>query len=75
MTEVKIYGSVHFLLEIVEEIRESGYKQGIDFDFSFVPAKWEDTLSFSPSSKSHAVFIFYKDLLASFIMLKYGNNE
>lgn len=74
MTEIKIYGSAHYLLEIVEEIRESGYKQGIDFDFAFVPTKWEDFLAWEPSTKSHAVFSFYKDSLASYIMLKYGSN-
>lgn len=74
MTEVKIYGSAHYLLEIIEEIRKSGFKQGTDFDFRFVPSKWEDVIALEPTTKSHAVFTFYKDSLSSFIILKYGNS-
>ncbi len=72
MEQVKIYKSAHGILELVEELRNSGYKQGVDFDFEFVPARWEGILSLSATENSHGIFTFYREELATYATLKWG---
>ena len=60
------------VMEIVRDLRSSGLVQGIDFDFAFRPAKF-DNFSGDAVYNSHVEFTFYKEKYATFFTLKYGN--
>lgn len=55
-------------LDIVKVLKEMGYKQGIDFDFSYSPATYED---FTFGSKKFTKFMFYNETLATYFELRY----
>jgi hypothetical protein len=55
------------IMAIVAELREAGYKQKIDFDFQYVPAKF-DSESAIPR---HTIFTFYNEPISSWFALKY----
>lgn len=58
-------------IEIVRELREKGYVQGVDFDFEYRPPKYTD-LSYDPEYNRKTLFMFYKEELATWFMLRYG---
>ena len=72
MTEFKIYRSLDKVLEIVYSLRSEGLKQGIDFDFTWIP---ENNYGFynEESYKKHVVFTFYNDEYAMMFALKNGS--
>ena len=72
MTEFKIYRSLDKVLEIVYSLRSQGLKQGIDFDFTWIP---ENNYGFynEESYKKHVVFTFYNDEYAMMFALKNGS--
>lgn len=72
MTEFKIYRSLDKVLDIVYTLRSQGLKQGIDFDFTWVP---ENNYGFynEESYRKHVVFTFYNDEQAMIFALKYGS--
>lgn len=70
--EVIIQGETPLnILAIIAEMRESGYKQRIDYDFSYHPAEYIDC-SWVPK---FTVFKFYTAGVASWFALKYGNGQ
>jgi hypothetical protein len=72
MTEFKIYRSLDKVLEIVHALRDEGFKQNEDFDFTWIP---ENNYGFynEEDYKKHVVFTFYDDNLAMMFVLKYGS--
>lgn len=56
------------IMSIVCELREYGYIQCRDFDFSYFPAVFND----EEVTPRHTVFTFYDDNIASWFALKYG---
>lgn len=72
MTEFKIYRSLDKVLDIVYTLRSQGLKQGIDFDFTWIP---ENNYGFyhEESYNKHVVFTFYNDEYAMMFALKYGS--
>ena len=72
MTEFKIYRSLDKVLDIVYSLRSQGLKQGIDFDFTWIP---ENNYGFynEESYKKHVVFTFYNDEYAIMFALKNGS--
>ena len=72
MTEFKIYRSLDKVLDIVYALRSQGLKQGIDFDFTWVP---ENNYGFynEEQYKKHVIFTFYNDEYAMMFALKNGS--
>ena len=69
MIEVKILDKLPSeFLEIVRELREKGYVQGIDFDFEYHPPKFDDFSGDAVYNRC-VVFKFYKDELATWFSL------
>lgn len=67
--EVIVDKSVNEIMEIVHELRGQGYVQGVDFDFSYSPHKWD---GFTLTSTRFTKFTFYKEKYATLFALKYG---
>lgn len=57
------------IIDLVRDLKNQGYQQGIDFDFAYCPPQWDDFTG--ESIPRHTVFTFYKDELASWFSLKY----
>lgn len=69
--EVKLEGKMpNDFLDIVKQLKEKGYVQGIDFDFSYTPAKYE-MFSIDPIQEKFVIFTFYKDEIATWFSLIY----
>lgn len=58
------------IMEIVRELRNSGYMQGIHFDFEYHPPKYNDW-AMDAEYNRYTVFKFYKDELATWFNLRY----
>ena len=65
---VTLYHSLPAILEIVHEMRSLGYKQGVDFDFSFVPATYDGYNELTPKRTE---FHFYNQILTSWFAMKF----
>lgn len=59
-------------MELVQEIRQMGLKQGEDFDFSYYQTKWDEMIGEIPE---HTKFTFYDDKWATIFSLKYGDRN
>lgn len=59
-------------MEIVRELRQLGYIQGVDFDFCYKPAQYDND-GWSAIEQKHTIFTFYKDKYATLFALKYGS--
>ena len=72
VTEFKIYRSLDKVLDIVYTLRSQGLRQGIDFDFTWIP---ENNHGFynEEQYKKHVVFTFYDDEIAMMFALKNGS--
>ena len=62
-------------LEIVRELRARGLVQGVDFNFSVYPAKFDIEAPWEAVSPKQTGFRFYDDKLATMFILKYGSSE
>ena len=71
MIEVKMIDKlpIEFLV-IVNELKQKGYVQGIDFDFTYHPPKF-DNITGHPVYNRCVVFTFYKEELATWFSLIY----
>ncbi len=70
MTEVKIkHEKPMSIMAFVAELREAGYMQKIDFDFQYIPAKFDD----GEVTPRHTIFTFYKEEVATWFALKYAS--
>jgi len=56
------------VMDIVQELRDSGLKQGENFDFAYTPPYSDD---WKKSVKSMAEFTFYQPALATMFTLRY----
>ena len=68
--EVKLYGrNVQEILEIVQDLRRTGFGQTEDFDFKWEPAHYD--WSGDAEQASCTTFMFYSEEVATFFRLKY----
>jgi hypothetical protein len=58
-------------IEIVRELRDKGYGQGIDFDFEYHRPENNDWMAGEEYNEQYTVFKFYKESLATWFVLKY----
>lgn len=58
-------------MEIGHELRTNGWTQGVDFDYAYYRAVY-DNFSYDPIVERHAKFTFYNESNASYFMLRYG---
>lgn len=71
MIEVKIIDIMpNHAMDIVKELRQKGYIQGVDFDFEYNKPKYNDW-SGDPVYNRYTIFRFYKDDLATWFSLTY----
>lgn len=71
MIEVKIFNiQVNEIMDMVKDVRLKGYVQGIDFDFTYHPPKYDD-YSGDAAYNRCVVFTFYKEELATWFELVY----
>ena len=68
--EIKIYvRNAQHAMDIVKELRDSGYVQGVDFDFAYhkpmYDGHWQEII------QRNTMFTFYKEELATWFSLKY----
>ena len=54
---------------IVRQMRSSGFVQNVDFDFEYHPDKMLD--DFTLHDSKHAIFVFYKEELATWFSLRW----
>ena len=72
MTEVRLlHLKAGDVIDIVREVREFGLVQGRDFDFTFVPATFNND-GHEAVSPRYAVFKFHVEKWASWFILKYA---
>ena len=71
MIEVKILDKLPSeFLEIVRELKQQGYVQGVDFDFAYHPPKF-DNFSGDAVYNRYVLFTFYKEELATWFSLRH----
>lgn len=69
MIAVKLLDTkIEEMLIIVRSLRERGYVQGVDFDFSYNPPKF-DNFSHEPVYNRCVIFTFYKEEIATWFSL------
>ncbi len=62
-------------MEIGYELRKMGWIQGVDFDYAYYKAEYDNftySLNYDPITERRAVFTFYNDSNASYFMLRWG---
>jgi hypothetical protein len=59
------------VLTIVRQLRTDGFRQGLDFDFTYNPSILS-TMSYETIRERHTVFHFYNPELATLFALKYS---
>jgi hypothetical protein len=70
MMKVKMDGMLpRQAMETVSELRDKGYVQGIDFDFTYYPSI-NDRFT-GPTKPCCTIFTFYKESLATWFTLRY----
>ncbi len=57
-------------MDIVRQLRDKGYVQGVDFDFAYHPPKF-DNFSSEAVYNRRVVFTFYKEEIATWFTLLY----
>ena len=70
MADVILYITAKRTMEIGQELRSTGWVQGVDFDYAYYQEKY-DNFSHDPVVKRHARFTFYNDSNASYFALKW----
>jgi len=65
---------VPIMLDIVHELKDQGWVQGKDFDFTYHPRHRTDTLESYIVHMPNAVFTFYTEKYATYFVLKYGDH-
>jgi hypothetical protein len=69
MTPVVVYGkSANEIIEIVNEMKEIGWRPGKDFDFSFDPGRWDPMIGEKPKT---TLFTFYKEEYSTYFALRW----
>jgi hypothetical protein len=68
--EFKAYGDANSVMEKVKELRAAGLVQGTDFDFKFMPYRYDPETD--TEIDRHATFIFYTEKYATFYILKWS---
>ena len=71
MKQVTLYIDAKRTMEIGYELRSMGWVQGVDFDYAYYKAEY-DNMGYEPITTKHAVFTFYNDSNASYFMLRFG---
>lgn len=71
MKHVTLYIDAKRTMEIGNELRTMGWKQGVDFDYAYYKAYY-DNFSHEAVTPKRAIFVFYTDSNASYFMLRWG---
>lgn len=66
--------SVPEIMSIVQELRDQGLKQEVDFDFAYNPPIWDTfSMDLDPVREKHTVFTFYTEKYSTLFAIKYGS--
>ena len=68
--QVILHIDVSRTLEIVSELKQMGWIQGIDFDFAYHKSKYDYHWQYE-IEPNRAIFTFYNDINASYFTLKW----
>lgn len=72
MKEVKLLDKMpNEVMEVVKELRQKGYVQGLDFDFEYHKPKYSD-ITYEAVHNRYTLFKFYREELSTWFILKYG---
>ena len=71
MKQITLYIDAKRTMEIGNELRNSGWMQGVDFDYAYYRTEY-DNFSDHPIQERRAVFTFYNDSNASYFMVRWG---
>jgi hypothetical protein len=71
VADVILYITAKRTMEIGQELRSTGWIQGVDFDYAYYRSEY-DNFSHGPVVERHAKFTFYNDSNASYFALRYG---
>jgi hypothetical protein len=58
------------IIDIVKELRTSGLKQGVHFDFAYNQSRWDPMIG---NVKGFTNFTFYEEKYATLFALKYSS--
>ena len=58
------------ILDIVKELRASGLRQGVHFDFAYNQSRWDGMIG---NVDAYTVFTFYEEKYATLFALKYSS--
>ena len=58
------------ILDIVKELRASGLRQGVHFDFTYNQSRWDGMIG---DVATYTVFTFYEEKYATLFALKYSS--
>ena len=56
------------ILDIVKELRASGLRQGVHFDFAYNQSRWDGMIG---NVETYTVFTFYEEKYSTLFALKY----
>lgn len=59
------------ILDVVNQMRNLGYKQGHDFDFEYHPPTYSQSYAWDGDTEKYGVFRFYNEKLATWFELRY----
>lgn len=63
---------IDYIMSLVQQLRDQGYRQGRDFDFAYHP---EQNDGFSRSEMRYTDFMFYDEQLALIFKLSISNGN
>lgn len=72
LTVVVYHRKPEEVMQIVKELRAQGLQQGVDFDFAFTQAKYNND-GWEAVTPRQTTFTFYTEKYATLFALKYGN--
>jgi hypothetical protein len=74
MAQVTLFMDANATINLVGELKQMGWKLGIDFDFAYHKPIYDNFSgsNWEPELEKHTVFTFYNDSNASYFMLRWG---
>ena len=75
MAQVTLFMDANATINLVGELKQMGWKLGIDFDFAYHKPEYDNftyDTNFDPIRERRAIFTFYNDSNATYFVLRWG---
>lgn len=69
VTYILLHKDSSEISRIVKELKDTGFKIGVDFDFAYSPGRWDEMVGEIPKQTE---FTFYNEKLATWSILKWS---